>query len=83
MNTIDEVKTTREDATKTKKLMLKDGWRSVQYWIRHKNIEADDLRKLAKRGIIFAKQLNTDGIVTWYYREADVKSAITYQIAGK
>lgn len=80
---IEEIRTTREKVKETKKEMLKEGWRSVHYWIRHRNIEADTLRKLAKKGIIPARNLNTDGITTWYYREIDVKSAIIYQSTGK
>jgi hypothetical protein len=73
MDNIETLDTTREQSSRMRKSMKNEGWMSAHYWIRHSIFSADRLRSLAKKGVIRAKILCTDGgMTTWYYHSSDV-----------
>lgn len=72
---INEVRVTKENAKHEKKRLELQGYRSSQFWIRKKPITADFLRKMARAHMINAINLNTDGVVTWYYSQDAVDVA--------
>ncbi|MGV2886053.1 hypothetical protein [Paenibacillus taichungensis] len=72
---ITEIQVTKSTAKHEKKRLEEKGIRSSQYWIRRKPISADFLRKMARSKMINAINLNTDGVITWYYSQDAVDVA--------
>lgn len=79
---IENVRATPEQTEQAaKRAIEKRGYRSASYWIRHKRISADQLRKLAKEGHIdaltYEKGPKYSYNTTWYYTEEMVSKAIS------
>lgn len=58
-----------------RKSFEKEGWVSAHYLTRH-GFNVDKLRKLAKRGQLSARILNTSGVTTWYYKQGELQDGM-------